>query len=346
MNIRSSLLTFSCLIGISLLIGCADVAVSPYPVQSAEKIDGMALVAPRNPLSQSDIEVLAQSNAGWVQVIPYGHSRPNNPDVNYSPTTGWWGESEVGIRTTVEYARNMGLKILLKPHIWVIGQGWAGDYTLTDEADWLEWEANYQAYIMFHARLAEELEVELFCIGTEYRTVTRDRPDYFGRLADSVRTVYSGPIVYAANWDNYDQVQFWEKVDYIGIDSYFPLVPEATPSVEALEEAWQPLKKDIRDLSQSVDRPVLFTEYGYLSCDSAGWRAWELESGLSSRPLNMQAQVNGYQALYNTFWDEPWFGGGFAWVWSSNHATAGGPNSRDWTPQNKPAMDVIREQYE
>ena len=333
--------------------GCADLQESPFPystdegpVTVDEKVDGIALVAPRNPTSQSEISMIADVNAGWVQIIPYGFSRPGDPSVTYNPNTGWWGESEEGVRTTIAYARNAGMKILLKPHIWVSGQGWAGDYTLTDEADWQAWEANYQAYMMYFAELGEELRVDMLCIGTEYRNVVRDRPDYFGRLADSVRTAYTGPITYASNWDNYDKVEFWEKVDYIGIDAYFPLIPATTPSVDSLELAWEPLKEDFRELTEEVKRPILFTEYGYLSVDSAAWRAWELQENLQNRTVNLQAQVNGYQGLYNTFWDEPWFAGGFAWVWETNNATAGGSLDRDWTPQNKPALEVIRARYE
>lgn len=318
-------------------------AVAEHPVGS--KIDGVALVAPPNPLSESDLTHMVNANVGWVQVIPYAFSRAGKPGVNFNYPFQWWGEKEEGATKTIEYAKNLGLKVLIKPHIWVREQGWAGEFTLDNEADWVEWEKNYTKYIMTYARIAEEKDADMLCLGTEFRMVVRNRPDFFGRLADEVRTVYKGPITYASNWDNYQYVQFWDKVDYMGVDAYFPLVDAKTPSVNAIEDAWSPLKKDLKNLSEKHGKQVLFTEYGYLCVDKGGWRTWELEGNLSSHPLNPQAQANCYQGLYNAVWEEDWFAGGFAWHWYANHNSVGGKGDRDWTPQNKPAFEVMKKRY-
>lgn len=339
----------------TLLVSCGELPSAPYTFDSgnegtlpkvSEKIDGVALVAPPDPMVANDLTPIVEVNAGWVQVIPYAFSQAGKPGVNFDYQYQWWGETEEGAAKTIEFAKEKGLKVLVKPHVWVREHGWAGEFTLNNKADWLAWEANYQRYIMTFAGIAEELGADMICLGTEYRQVVKDRPDYFGRLADSVRTVFSGPVTYAANWDNYEHVEFWDKLDYIGIDAYWPLVDAKTPKVKDLEAAWQPMKKDLKKLAERTEKPILFTEYGYLSVDKAGWRTWELEHNLNTHPLNLEAQANCYQGLYNAFWDEPWFAGGFTWHWYKNHSAAGGNSNRDWTPQNKPAMEVMKKRYE
>lgn len=334
------------------LSGCRPSDLGPLTdhtgpkVNVTEKINGVSFVSPRNQIGDAEIAHINNSRAGWVQFIPYAFCQNGSASVNYNPNTGWWGESLAGTRTMIRSAHQQGLKILLKPHIWIFGTGWAGEFTLTNENDWVTWEAEYQEYIMTFARLAAEEDVEMVCVGTELNQIVLDRPDYFGRLADSVRTIYNGPVTYAANWDNYEQVQFWNKMDYIGVDAYFPLVDAETPAVEDLISAWQPTKAILRGLSRQYELPILFTEWGYLSVANCGWRNWELEADLQNQPLNMQAQANAYEGIFQTFWEEDWFAGGFVWQWYADHPDAGGLNDRDHTPQNKPALDILADWYQ
>ncbi|HHG85908.1 MAG TPA: hypothetical protein ENJ82_14265 [Bacteroidetes bacterium] len=314
-------------------------------VNVTEKVNGVAFVSPSNPIGDAEIGYISNSNAGWIQLIPYAFSRTGEPQVHYNWSSQWWGETVEGTRAMIRSAHNQGLKVLIKPHIWVLGQGWAGDYTLTNEADWEIWEAEYQAYIMIFAQLAAEENVEMIAVGTELKKIVQNRADYFGRLADSVRVKFDGAVTYAANWDNYEQVQFWDKMDYIGVDAYFPLVEADTPEVDDLITAWKSHKAMLRNYSKRYQLPVLFLEWGYLSVNNCGWRNWELEANLQNQPLNMQAQTNCFAAIFQTFWEENWFAGGFVWQWYANHPNAGGINNREHTPQNKPAFSILSDWY-
>lgn len=320
-------------------------AESPQGVEVNQKIDGVAFVSPPGQIGPKEVGYVKTSNAGWVQFIPYGFSYPATPEVTFDWGQQWWGERSDGIRSMVRAARGQGLKIMVKPHVWIASQGWAGTFALKNEADWKAWESSYQHYIMTFARLAEEEGVEMFCVGTELKQITIERPDYFGRLADSVRTVFSGLVTYASNWDNYEAIQFWDKMDMVGVDGYFPLLDDDTPEVEALVKAWDGDKKRLQAMSEKYKKPILFVEWGYLSVDKSGWRTWELEANLRERPLNMQAQANCYEAIFQALWDEPWFAGGFAWQWYAHHLEAGGLQDKDHTPQNKPAMEIMKREY-
>ena len=334
-------------VAISLLLIAAtfmDTGGDGTKGKSKTSICGVNFVAPPSPITADRIGAVKEVNANYVSIIPYAFQKPGQTFVKFNYAGQWWGESITGATAQVKFAHEQGLKVMLKPHVWVWGQGWAGDFRLKTEPEWKEWETNYETYILTYAKVAAEEKVEMLCIGTEFRKVVEDRPQFFGQLADKVRKVYSGKVVYAANWDNYEKVKFWNKLDYIGIDAYFPLTQAETPSVKELLTKWEPTCSDLQNLSNKVGKQILFTEYGYLSVNKGCGKNWELEANLRAQTLNMQAQQNGFEALYKTYWDHDWFAGGFLWVWHAN-GSVGGDRDRNYTPQNKPVCSVIKQWY-
>ena len=312
------------------------------------KINGVNFVAPSKPVTEACMKPVQQLNAGWIAVNPYAFSRKGQPEVTFNHGNGhqWWGERPDGIKSCIQFAHNRGLKVMVKPHVWVAGQGWAGDFTLDNEADWQRWEQTYTAYVLSLADLAKETKADMFCVGTEFRQVTKQRPAFWKKLIQQVRSHYAGPLTYAANWDEYEGITFWPLLDYIGVDAYFPLSESETPGITELMVAWKKPARRLQAFSVKQKKSILFTEYGYRSVDHTAGKQWELpDSWKEKAPANMAAQQNAYAALYRTFWQQPWFAGGFLWKWYDDHAGAGGPQNDDYTPQRKPAEDLIRQQY-
>ena len=234
------------------------------------------------------------------------------------------------------------MKVMLKPHVWVLGEGWTGDYKVEGEENWKSWESDYKSYILHHASLAESLGVELFCVGTEYRMPARERPAFWRNLIAGVRKVYNGKITYASNWDNYNKIAWWDAVDYVGVDAYFPLTEEEDPGVEAIKAGWISLRSDLEAFSKKWGRKILFTEYGYQSANGGAGKHWEVDKSWEN--TNMDLQSDAYKALYESLWDEDWFSGGFLWKW---HLTSWGAeaNKTRFTPQGKPAEKIIAKWY-
>ena len=100
------------------------------------KINGANLVSPPKPITIGHFDPLLELNANWVSIIPYGFSYKNEPDVYFDHEKQWWGERTDGVKTLIQYAREKEMKIMLKPHVWVMGDGWTGNYDLSSEADW------------------------------------------------------------------------------------------------------------------------------------------------------------------------------------------------------------------
>ena len=283
--------------------------------------------------------------AGWIAIIPFGFIGDSTGKVHFNTPRQWWGEREEGVEAVVTQARKHGLKVMLKPHVWIRGQGWPGDYEPGSAEEWETWEATYRSYILLYAELARKLDIELFCVGTEFRKTTTARPKIWRTLIQDVREIYSGRLTYAANWDNYENITFWDELDYIGIDAYFPVSEERTPSASGLSAGWDLPVRAMASFHDQWKRPILFTEFGYRSVDYAADGHWKHD--YDALPENMEAQASAYQGLFEHLWNQPWMAGGFLWKW---HMTV--PDryrdrmSKEYTPQNKPAEGVIRKAFD
>ncbi|MPR37052.1 glycoside hydrolase family 113 [Salmonirosea aquatica] len=94
-------------------------------------------------------------------------------------------------------------------------------------------------------------------------------------------------------------------------------------------------------LAAKVQKPILFTEYGYTSSDYATRRPWESERGAAE---NEALQARAYEVLFGEVWTSDWMAGGFAWKWFPNLRS--GDRARDpFSPQNKQAQVVMGEYY-
>lgn len=308
------------------------------------RINGVSFVASPEKVDSTHVLPVRAINANYASIMPFGFIRNTaDPEVYFNSERQWFGETLEGVRQYTDVLQQQKVQIMIKPQIWI----WRGEYTgtleMTSEADWMRLEASYQDFIMSYARLAQILEVPVFCIGTELDRFVQARPEYWNGLIDSIRTIYDGSLTYAANWDEYKRVPFWDRLDYIGVDAYFPITDQSTPDLDAALMGWQPWLLELESVSTTHDRPILFTEYGYRSLDYAGKEPWQstvLETG-----ANLEAQTILLQALYESVWDQSWFAGGFIWKWFVNHQTSGGNDNNMFTPQNKPAQALIREQY-
>ena len=304
------------------------------------RIAGVSLVSPSRVVTDSWTSSLCRIHADWVAVQPYGFSYPGKPEVYHDLPQQWWGERIEGARVLVRQAHQNGINVMLKPMVWIPGS-WVGAYDLATEQDWSIWEAGYRDYVLQYAQMAQEEGVALFCVGTEFNAAASKRPTFWRKLIQDVRAIFKGKLTYAANWDHFHEVQFWDALDFIGVDAYFPLSDAKSPQVGELLQKWKDPAYRVYLLYKLLRKPVLFTEFGYRSIDRCTWKQWEIEHVPYDQQVNLQAQVNAYRAFFQSFWHLDWFAGVFLWQWYTSFESAGGAQNSDYTPQNKPAEDEI-----
>jgi hypothetical protein len=278
------------------------------------------------------IRQIAATGAGWVQINPTWYQQTARDDA--LRTTGETA-SDAGVRHIIALARKAGLKVLLKPHVDLPGDQDRADIRPADPRRWF---AAYTDFIVHYADLARRTHVAEFAVGTELAGVSRDRAGWL-RVIGAVRRHYDGPLVYAANYDEYRTVAFWDALDLIGIDAYWPLARKPTTDVAALRRAWRPIAERLAAFSARTHRRILFTEAGYVSQRGS---TVEPYSWTISRSGGDEEQAAAYEALLATFGRYPWWAGVHWWMWDDWPGSGETPKNLAYTPHGKPAEQVVR----
>ena len=313
--------------------------------QDIHKMNGVSFVGSRQAVNAEHVQPVVDAAANYAAVMPFGFVRNlEHPELIFNTERQWFGETREGAKQYIESLRKGGIQVMLKPQIWVWRGEFTGDLKMSSESDWKAFEEDYRSFVLTYAQLAEETKVPVYCIGTELEEFVLARPQFWSDLIAEIREVYSGKLTYAANWDEYGRDPFWEELDYIGIDAYFPLSDKAEPTEEDLRNGWVRWKREILELSNKVNKPVIFTEYGYRSMDYTAKKPWLVDR--NQEKVNLEAQALATRVLMEEFWPEPWFAGGFIWKWFIHHERSGGKEDNRFTPQNKPAQAILTEYYQ
>jgi len=352
-----------CLLGAALLAGgilagCADstssgsaggvadtsVAAAGPPSRPAFAIQSVTLDA-RHPPDPELLGHLRALGVTHLTLVPFGwQEATDDPRVRVDTSDGWYSESHRGIRALARQADTLGMDVILKPHIWIGGYDEEGvnrsNIGFGSEAEWARWENSYRRFLMTYARLARDVGADVLVLGTELSSVSTSRPAYWRALADSVRTVYDGKLTYAANWyEEYEDLQFWDALDYVGVQAYFPLADQSDPSLERLQARWREHRATLQQVHRRTGTPVLFTEIGYRSAATAAEAPWRWPERDDDVPADSALQARCYRAFFSTMGSVPWFAGAILWKW---HPADDESRPTAFTPQGKPAEATVR----
>jgi len=262
-------------------------------------------------------------------------STPASSDLAPDPT---FTASDTALRRGMEVAGELGLSVVLKPHVNLPGYYESrGNIDPSDRATW--WE-RYDRMIGHYAALAQQAGATTLVIGTELERLTGDADaEQWRALAARLRAIYGGALTYATDaHDDPDRVTFWDELDYLGIDLYASLTDaeDTAPSVEQLVEAWNVPLGHLCALHTRWSRPVLLTEIGFRSTprglsDPADWA--------HVGDPDPAAQARAYEAAYRVLSEQSWLAGMHWWDWPSDLGAAAG-DITGYCPHRKLAAHV------
>ncbi len=308
---------------------------------SDQRIRGMHVFGK---IDSTKLQKLVPGNIEHIVLVPYAYQEDyNTPDLSYGSASGTRRDSIYN--TYINVSERKGLKVIFKPHIWITNPSdgkWRADIEMENEEAWKEWETRYESFILHFAALSERYKLPYFCIGNEYHISTRDRPEFWTSLIQKIRKVYTGKLTYGANWDReYLDISFWNELDYIGIQAYFPLADKNYPSYSEVNVGWDKHLQEIDSISEIYGKKVIFTELGYKSTPDAAQYPWGWESFAENifQQISTRTQSYCYQAFFEKVWPKEWMAGVMVWQWQ----TSGRDNDKNhnFTPEGKPAFNEI-----
>jgi hypothetical protein len=217
------------------------------------------------------MEDIRAIGANWISIHPYarinadGSLRFERFDPQDPP--GY-------IARPIREAHRLGLSICIKPHIayWRSPFSWRGEITFTNDEDWQRFWTDYGEWITLLA--AASREADGFVVGTELDRTLHFENEWRDIIA-RVRERTDAPLTYASNWTDYTQVPFWDALDVIGIQAYFPLTDKESYSEADIQRGWQQQMAELRRYAEPLNRKILFTELGYNQSHQAPIEPWD-----------------------------------------------------------------------
>lgn len=241
--------------------------------------------------------------------------------------------SDEELINAIQFAHYLGKKVFLKPTVNCEDGTWRAyisffDHAEPGEATWENWFAAYTAFQMHYAKIAEKMGVECFIAGCEM-VQTEHRESQWRELFACLRGVYHGILSY--NTDKYQEeyVPFWDAVDWIGVSGYYPAGD------------WERELDRIEKVSQKVNRPVFFAEFGCMSTRGSAKRPnnWELQE-----PVSLEEQAAWYDEALSAMEKRSFVAG--AAVWEIGRGEQGdSSHDRGYRILGKPAEIIVRRHY-
>ena len=284
----------------------------------------------------TEIAALGASHVALVVPLYQDHAASTQLRLHtrFSPTLE-------AIADAIRDARRAGLEVTLFPIVRLSAPLAPGDWRGTlRPADLDAWFTSYGEHLGDLASLANLTGATRLVVGSELSTLDGELARW-QQLITLIRAVFSGTLVYSANWDHYRDARLFELVDEIGVVAYFSLREPSQPSdVQTLTASWRRIGRELDADLARYEKPFIFTEVGYRSRAGATAAPWDESSGGAA---DVEEQRRGFESFRLAF-TEPLaararIDGLYIWNWYGY----GGPATTSYTPRGKPAAATVRQ---
>jgi Glycoside Hydrolase Family 113 len=126
-------------------------------------------------------ETLKTNNIEWLTFVPFlPQENHNEPSLRKGFRSNDSTLTQQRWRKLKKVTDTYGFKIMLKPHIWLSNTSngvWRSDIKMKTQEEWNTWFTDYSAYILEYAALAEDIDIDILCIGTELHASIIEQPE-------------------------------------------------------------------------------------------------------------------------------------------------------------------------
>ena len=138
----------------------------------SQKINGISFVASHSTIDTKHVQPIIEVNGNYVALMPFGFIRElENPNVQYNSSRQWFGETKKGLAHYATEFKKAKVKIMVKPQLWVSRGLYTGFIEMKSEENWKLLENSYEKFILDYAVIAEKMNAEILCIGTELEKI-------------------------------------------------------------------------------------------------------------------------------------------------------------------------------
>jgi hypothetical protein len=287
------------------------------------------------------LDELKRLGVSWVSVTPFGRIWSLSSTSIQMDFEAPYPNNRRALLRMIQQAHDRGIKVLLIPHLWVETGGWRGEIDPGSEEGWRSYRASYRAFVLAWAELAAEAGADAFSIGVECKSWSSRFDGYWRSLIADVRGRFPGLLTYSANWDEVESVVFWDALDLIGVNAFYPLATHARASYAEYVAGALRARDQIGAVARSLEMPVLFVEVGYTTREDAAVEPWVWPDVMTQVVIDENEQARSLAALFEAFLPERWFTGFFVWRYYASLDDISQEDAWGFSPHGKPAERVL-----
>ncbi|GIW75073.1 MAG: hypothetical protein KatS3mg104_0136 [Phycisphaerae bacterium] len=246
------------------------------------------------------------------------------------------------------YAKKKNLRVILMPIVLLDkprGNEWRGKIDPEGSFGWDNWWDSYRDMLWHYSWIAQSTGVDILVIGSELVS-TESQTDQWLTTIEKVRQWYKGKITYSANWDHYTAVRFWDKLDFVGMNSYWKLGDDRDVPIERIVENWRKIQSEVLPFVEKTGKPLLLTEVGWCSMANMAHQPWDYTKSEAIAPTDPDLQRKLYEGFFEAWYGNPLLGGLSIWEWTpepdSQDVEGQKKKKRGYTPEGKPAEQVLK----
>lgn len=305
-----------------------------------------------DPLALQSLENLRNTGTNYIALVvteyqDYANSTEIYPIYeNFIKTSYYTHKTETieGIKIIIKKAHDLGMKVMLKPHIDLSKEKnydtvWRGDIGgFRTELDWQKWFASYEKMILKYAELSEETKAEMLSVSCELISVN-SRDKEWREIIKKIREVYHGSLISSANHSGEENSKtWWDVLDYIGVDAYY-MGGDLQGNQKSIDSQLDNISNILEELSKQWKKDVIITEYGFCS-GKCKINDRSYKPNLTDHYL----QAYFYERSLYKFQQKKFIKGIFFWAWNTD-PNMGGRKDHCITPQHKMAEAVLTSYY-
>ena len=292
-------------------------------------------------LAKESLVKMTSLGANAVALVPYTFMDAPKKAQFLTFRSHAGAETDESIIVTNFEAKKLGAFTILKPQIH-IEDSWPGAIDMSSEEEWALFFDYYYRWIRHYALLAEMNEIDMLSVGVELSIASRNHPEEWRKLIKKLRGIYSGPMTYSANWwREYANISFWDALDFMGLDCYYPLGHYPKVKKKELQSVFKKTLKKVNKTRKRFGLPLLITEIGFRSVEATWMKPFDAPLG---RKFDDEAQQLCYEVIFEGLAEVDWCQGILWWKWPS-YLTYKGENNSSFSPVGKVTEQVIRKYF-
>jgi len=291
--------------------------------------------------SDALLAYLAEMGVNWISITPFGRLWSLQSTQVLMDFEAPYEENRAAVARMIAQAHAHGIKVLVIPHLWVETGGWRGEIDPGTPEGWAEYQRSYRAFVTSWARDAAAAGADALSIGVECKSWSGRFPAFWRSFISELRTVFPGLLTYSANWDEVPDVLFWDQLDLVGINAFYPLASHDGASYAEYVEGARHARDLVRDTVSSLDMPVLFVEVGYTTRSNAAVQPWLWPDDMHDVHVDEAEQARALMAVFEVFLPERWFTGFFVWRYYATLDDVSQEAAWGFSPHGKTAEPLL-----